>query len=57
MDKFKAGEVLYPGSFGLIDLILDKPLYHDGMGIIGIIVEGNKFENKLRIVGSFQQRI
>jgi len=53
--KFVSGEDLYPGKTGEAILKFDKLLYHNGVGLRGIISDLNKFENKLRIVGSFTQ--
>ncbi|MFX1496698.1 MAG: EF-Tu/IF-2/RF-3 family GTPase [Promethearchaeota archaeon] len=53
--KFTSGAELYPGETGEAILKFDKLLYHNGDGLIGIISDLNKFENKLRIVGYFTQ--
>ncbi len=53
--KFMEGNPLKPGESGELTMKLDRMLYHDGSGLKGIITEMNKFENKLRIVGSFSQ--
>ena len=53
--KFVEGEDLLPGKTGKVTIELEKSLVHDGTGLKGVITEMNKFENKLRIVGSFEQ--
>jgi selenocysteine-specific elongation factor len=53
--KFIEGDEITPGKSGVITLSFDKPLFHDGTGLKGIITEMNKFNNKLRIVGYFIQ--
>ncbi|MFX0010972.1 MAG: EF-Tu/IF-2/RF-3 family GTPase [Candidatus Hermodarchaeota archaeon] len=53
--KFIKGDDLYPGKTAEATLKFDKLLYHTGNGLRGIIADLNKFENKLRIVGSFSQ--
>ncbi len=53
--KFLSGEELAPGKSGVATLSFEKPLVHDGTGLKGIIVDLNRFENKLRIVGHFIQ--
>lgn len=53
--KFTGGEELSPGGSGELIMECDKALIHDGSGLKGIIAERNKFDNKLRIVGSFEQ--
>ena len=51
------GEVLTPGNSGRVKLRFDKPLYHDGKGLHGILCDLTRFENKLRIIGNFKQII
>jgi len=53
--KFVEGEDLFPGKKGVSLMKFDKYLVHDGTGLKGIITEMNKFENKLRVVGWFEQ--
>ena len=53
--EFIEGEDLFPGKEGKVLIRFDKALVHDGTGLKGIITEMNKFENKLRIVGWFEQ--
>jgi selenocysteine-specific translation elongation factor len=53
--KFGDGDDLTPGKKGIIQIKFDKYLVHDGSGLKGIITELNKFHNKLRIVGYFEQ--
>jgi len=54
--KFLEGDIIEPGNMNSMKIQFDKPLYHDGSGLNGIITEFNKFENKNRIVGYFQQK-
>ena len=53
--KFTNGEEILPGSSGIVYIKFDKFLYHNGSGLKGIITDFNRFENKLRIVGYFEQ--
>ncbi len=53
--KFTYGEEIPPGSFGIVNMKFDKFLYHNGSGLKGIITDFNRFDNKLRIVGYFDQ--
>ncbi len=53
--KFIEGEDLIPGKKGIALMKFDKYLVHDGTGLKGIITEMTKFEDKLRIVGWFEQ--
>jgi selenocysteine-specific translation elongation factor len=53
--KFGDGDELIPGKKGIIKIKFEKTLVHDGSGLKGIITELNKFQNKLRIVGYFEQ--
>ncbi|MFO7795754.1 MAG: EF-Tu/IF-2/RF-3 family GTPase [Promethearchaeati archaeon] len=53
--KFLEGDTIFSGNNGSVKIQLDKHLYHDGSGLIGIITELNKFEKKNRIVGFFKQ--
>ncbi len=53
--KFSKGEKIIPGGSGAMMMDLSKELYHDGSGLMGIITDLNKFENKNRIVGVFTQ--
>lgn len=53
--KFVEGEDLIPGKKGVSLMKFDKYLVHDGTGLKGIITEMNKFEDKLRILGWFEQ--
>ncbi|MFX1274523.1 MAG: EF-Tu/IF-2/RF-3 family GTPase [Promethearchaeota archaeon] len=55
--KFISGEDLIPGKSGNVKISIEKPLVHDGKGLKGIITELNRFENKLRIVGHYNQLI
>ena len=53
--KFIEGQNIAPGRSGIMKILFDKSAYHNGEGLKGIITELNRFENKLRIVGYFQQ--
>jgi selenocysteine-specific translation elongation factor len=53
--KIIAGDELMPGDSGIVTLKFDKPLFHNGSGLCGILCDLNKFENKLRIIGHFEQ--
>ncbi len=53
--KFIDGQNLIPGKRGTMKIRFDKSVFHNGEGLTGIITELNRFENKLRIVGYFQQ--
>ncbi len=53
--KFIEGEDLVPGNKSVALLRFEKYMVHDGTGLKGLISEMNKFENKLRIVGWFEQ--
>ncbi len=53
--KFINGEEIPPGSSGIIYMKFDKLLYHNGSGLKGIITDYNRFDNKLRIIGYFNQ--
>ena len=53
--KFINGEEIFPGSSGIVNMKFDKFLYHNGSGLIGIITDFNRFNNKLRIIGYFNQ--
>ncbi len=48
---------LIPGEMSVAWLSFKNHLAHDGSGLRGFIIEMNKFENKLRIVGWFTQII
>ncbi|MFX1238786.1 MAG: hypothetical protein ACFFAS_10210 [Promethearchaeota archaeon] len=54
--KIVEGNELIPGSSGTVEMLMDKPLFHDGSGLKGFITELNKFNNKLRIIGYFIQK-
>lgn len=53
--KIIEGEKLNPGDSGIVKLRFNKPLYHDGSGLSGIIFDLNRFQNKLRIIGHYKQ--
>jgi selenocysteine-specific translation elongation factor len=53
--KFITGKEILPGSSGVVDMKFDKLLYHNGSGLKGIIINFNRFNNKLRIIGYFNQ--
>ena len=53
--KFINGQNIAPGKSGTMKIRFDKSIFHNGKGFKGIITELNRFENKLRIVGYFQQ--
>ncbi|GAG88052.1 unnamed protein product, partial [marine sediment metagenome] len=53
--KIIAGEDLKPGSSGILKLKFDNALFHNGSGLRGILCELIRFENKLRIIGHFEQ--
>ncbi|MHA2397352.1 MAG: hypothetical protein ACXADU_00500 [Promethearchaeota archaeon] len=53
--KIIEGETLASGSSGKVKIQFEKPLYHDGGGLHGILCDLNRFENKLRIIGNFKQ--
>jgi len=53
--KIIAGEDLKPGSSGVLKLKFDNPLFHNGSGLRGILCDLSRFENKLRIIGHFEQ--
>ena len=53
--KFIEGEDLVPGKKSVTLMRFDKYMVHDGTGLKGLITEMNKFEDKLRIVGWFEQ--
>ncbi|MHA1459279.1 MAG: EF-Tu/IF-2/RF-3 family GTPase [Promethearchaeota archaeon] len=53
--KFIEGQNIAPGKSGIMKIHFDKSVVHNGEGLKGIITELNRFENKLRIVGYFQQ--
>ncbi len=53
--KFTNGEEISPGSRGIVSMKFDKPLYHNGSGLKGIITDLSRFDNKLRIIGHFDQ--
>jgi len=53
--KFIDGQNIIPGENNIMKIRFDKSVYHNGEGLKGIITEQNRFENKLRIVGYFQQ--
>ncbi|MFW9873611.1 MAG: EF-Tu/IF-2/RF-3 family GTPase [Candidatus Thorarchaeota archaeon] len=55
--KFINGEEILPGSTGVVDMKFDKLLYHNSYGLKGIITDFNRFDNKLRIIGYFNQLI
>ncbi|TFF97370.1 MAG: hypothetical protein EU547_04505 [Promethearchaeota archaeon] len=55
--KFMDGDEILAGNSGNLKMKFDKPLFHDGTGLKGIVTELNKFENKNRIVGYFEQKI
>jgi len=55
--KFINGDEILPGSSGIVTMKFDKPLYHNGSGLNGIITDFNKFDNKLRLIGYFDQSI
>ncbi|MBD3342094.1 MAG: hypothetical protein GF353_23540 [Candidatus Lokiarchaeota archaeon] len=53
--KFSIEKSFEPGQWNQAVLNFEKFLAHDGSGLKGIITEMNKFNNKLRIVGMFNQ--
>ena len=53
--KIISGEEIFPGSCGIVSMKYDKPLYHNGSGLKGIITDLSRFDNKLRIIGYFDQ--
>jgi len=53
--KFIEGQNIIPGKSGTMKIRFDRSVFHNGEGLKGIITELNRFENKLRIVGYFQQ--
>ncbi len=53
--KFINGEEILPGSSGIVIMKFDKLVYHNGSGLKGIITDLNRFDNKLRIIGYFNQ--
>ena len=53
--KIIDGDEIMPGDSGILTLKFDKPLFHNGSGLRGILCDLNKFENKLRIIGHFEQ--
>jgi selenocysteine-specific translation elongation factor len=53
--KFIEGDDLIPGKKGVVSMRFDRNLVHDGSGLRGLITEMNKFEDKLRIVGWFEE--
>ncbi|MBY8991707.1 MAG: hypothetical protein KGD58_13245 [Candidatus Lokiarchaeota archaeon] len=53
--KIIDGNEIIPGNSGILTLKFDKPLFHNGSGLRGILCDLNKFENKLRIIGHFEQ--
>jgi len=53
--KIIAGDELKPGESGVLTLKFDKPLFHNGNGLRGILCDLTRFENKLRIIGYFEQ--
>jgi len=53
--KFINGQTITPGKSGIMRIRFDRSVFHNGEGLKGIITELNRFENKLRIVGYFQQ--
>ena len=53
--KFIEGQNIVPGKSGNMKIRFDKSVVNNGEGLKGIITELNRFENKLRIVGYFQQ--
>ncbi|MBD3198201.1 MAG: hypothetical protein GF317_24335 [Candidatus Lokiarchaeota archaeon] len=53
--KFLETEEISPGKSGKVKVSLKKPLFHDGSGISGILIDMNKFEGKNRIVGTLTQ--
>ena len=53
--KIIDGDEIIPGDSGILTLKFDKPLFHNGSGLRGILCDLNKFENKLRIIGHFEQ--
>jgi selenocysteine-specific translation elongation factor len=53
--KFIEGPNIVPGKSGIMKIHFDRSVFHNGEGLKGIITELNRFENKLRIVGYFQQ--
>ncbi|MFW9819340.1 MAG: EF-Tu/IF-2/RF-3 family GTPase, partial [Candidatus Thorarchaeota archaeon] len=53
--KFTSGDEILPGSSGIVNMKFDKLFYHNGSGLKGIITDFNRFDNKLRIVGYFNQ--
>jgi selenocysteine-specific translation elongation factor len=54
--KFLEGNAIKPGNNGTVKMHFNKPLFHDGSGLQGILVELNKFQSKNRIVGYFTQK-
>lgn len=55
--KFSEVDQLVPGEKSVAHISFDRPLVHDGSGLKGLIIELNRFEKKLRIVGWFAQSI
>ena len=53
--KFTNGDEILPGSSGIVNMKFDKLCYHNGSGLKGIITDFNRFDNKLRIIGYFNQ--
>jgi hypothetical protein len=53
--RFIDGDILLPGKAGKVTIHFDKKMYHDGTGLKGLIFELNRFNNKSRIVGYFNQ--
>ncbi len=53
--KIEDGEEITPGSSGVVKLRADKPLYHNGNGLKGLLLDLNKFNGKLRVIGHFHQ--
>ena len=53
--KIVGGDAIGSGERGSLQVELEKPLPHDKLGLRGIIAEFGPFQNKLRVVGFFQQ--
>ena len=53
--KIIGGEPISPGSEGEVEFEFERPLYHDGRGLRGLLVNFNQFTKQSRIIGYFEQ--
>ncbi|MHA1707323.1 MAG: hypothetical protein ACTSUX_14705 [Promethearchaeota archaeon] len=53
--KIIEGDEILPGNTRVVDIEFEKFIFHDSIGLSGFVCELNRFENKSRIVGLFEQ--